>query len=146
MNLFESTLSKVKIFGTFIGTCLTYLLGGFDQSLIFLVIAMSCDYVTGVIKGWYLQEVSSRIGFKGIAKKVLIIILLIIAVQLDMLIPPDEPIFRTSVCWFFIANECISIVENCGAMGLPIPDKLKNALAQIKKNNSDNEVNNNYEL
>lgn len=127
-------IEKIKYTTVGVGTIFTYLLGGFDDTLIFLVIAMCLDYITGLIKAWYLQDVSSRVGYKGIVKKVLIFFVLIIATQLDRVSGLSEPLFRTASCWFFIANECISILENCGKMGLPIPQKLKDALTQIKGN------------
>lgn len=127
-------IEKIK-FGTMgVGTFITYLLGGFDDTLIFLVIAMVLDYLAGIVKAWYLQQMSSRIGYKGIVKKGMIFFIIIIATQLDRLSGVGAPLFRTAVCWFFIANECISILENCGEMGLPIPEKLKQALIQIKSN------------
>lgn len=125
---------KIKWITVSFGTVATYLIGGFDDILFFLVIAMCLDYISGVVKAWYLQDVSSRIGYKGIVKKVMIFFILIVAVQLDRTTGVGTPIFRTMVCWFFIANEGISILENCGAMGLPIPEKLKQALTQIKSN------------
>lgn len=138
----EQTLEKLKFVATAVGTLFTYLLGGFDSTIIFLIIVMCCDYITGVIKGWFLQEVSSKTGFKGIVKKALIFIVLIIAVQLDNSVEViDTPIFRTVVAWFFIANETISVFENCGAMGLKIPKILSDALIQIRDKMDSGEVN-----
>lgn len=125
-------LEKIKFTGAGIGTLVTYLFGGFDDALIFLIIAMTLDFASGIIKSWVLQSMSSKVGYKGITKKVMIFFVLIIATQLDRVSGVSEPLFRTLVCWFYIANECISIFENCGQLGLPIPEKLKDALAQIK--------------
>lgn len=125
-------LEKIKFAGAGVGTFATYMFGGFDDALIFLIIVMSLDFITGLLKSWVLQTMSSQLGYKGITKKVLIFFVLIIATQLDRLTGVSEPLFRTLVCWFYIANECISIFENCGELGVPIPEKLKDALAQIK--------------
>lgn len=132
-------MEKLKFLCTAVGTVTTYLLGGFDDVLIFLALVMCLDYITGVLKGYYNKEVSSRTGYKGIIKKSLIIVVLIIAVQFDRTVGLGEPIFRTSVCWFFIANETISIFENCGAMGLKIPKKLRVAFEQIKAKDEEGE-------
>lgn len=123
---------KIKYGFVGIGTLFNYLLGGFDDCLFFLIIVMCIDYVTGVIKSYTLNEMSSKVGFIGIVKKILIIFILIISVQLDRITGTHQPLFRTMVCWFFIGNECISIFENMGAMGVPIPMKLKTALAQLR--------------
>lgn len=128
---------KIKVIVAGVGTMGNYLLGGFDDALIFLIIVMCIDYMTGIVKSYIKNQISSQVGFIGIVKKIFIIFILIIAVQLDRLTGTQEPLFRTMVCWFFISNECISIFENAGAMGVPIPIKLKNALEQLK----DKEVN-----
>lgn len=127
-------VNKIKIFITEIGLILSYLLGGFDNTIIFLVIAMCLDYITGLIYACHTKSVSSRIGYIGIVKKVLIFFVIVIAHQIDLSMNMTEPLFRTSVCWFFIANECISLLENCGNIGLPIPKKLQDVLQQIKGN------------
>lgn len=127
-------VDKIKIFIIGIGSLLSYLLGGFDNTIIFLVIAMCLDYITGLIYAWHTKSVSSRVGYIGIVKKVLIFFVIVIAHQIDVSMNITEPIFRTSVCWFFIANECISLLENCSNIGLPIPKKLQDALQQIKGN------------
>lgn len=127
-------IEKIKYFIFGLGSVLSYLLGGFDNTIIFLVIAMTLDYITGLIYAWHTKSVSSRVGYIGIVKKVLIFFVIVIAHQIDVSMNITEPIFRTSVCWFFIANECISLLENCSNIGLPIPKKLQDALQQIKGN------------
>lgn len=127
-------VNKLKLFIFGIGSLLSYLVGGVDNTIIFLVIAMCLDYITGLIYAWHTKSVSSRVGYIGIVKKVLIFFVIVIAHQIDLSMNIAEPIFRTSVCWFFIANECISLLENCGNIGLPIPKKLQEALQQIKGN------------
>ena len=127
-------INKLKYFIFGLGSILSYLLGGFDNTIIFLIITMTLDYITGLIYAWYTKSVSSRIGYIGIVKKVLTFFVIVVAHQIDLSMNITEPIFRTSVCWFFIANECISLLENCSNIGLPIPKKLQDALQQIKGN------------
>ena len=93
---------------------------------------MVLDYITCVLRGYINRELSSDVGLKGIARKTIILIVLIVAVALDRLMNTGNWIFRTLVCYFYIANEGISLIENCGALGVPIPDKLKSALVQLK--------------
>ena len=72
------------------------------------------------------------IGLKGIARKFLIVLVLIVAVLLDRLLSEGTWIFRTLACYFYIANEGISILENIIVLGVPVPEQLKNALAQLR--------------
>lgn len=114
-----------------IGISSSWLFGSWDIAIQVLVAFMIIDQVTGVIVAYINNKVDSRVGFKGILKKVLILIALIVAVLLDRLIG-IEWTFRTVVCYFFIGNEGWSILENIGKTGLPIPNKLKDKLAQLK--------------
>ena len=115
------------------GTGLTWFLGSWDMALKVLVCFMVLDYITGVLRAYVNKEVSSAIGLKGIARKTVIFIVLIVAVLLDRLLNTGNWVFRTLICYFYIANESISLLENCSALGLPIPDKLKEALSQLKE-------------
>lgn len=128
-------MDKENIFKTIIatiGTWLTWLFGTWDTALAILILFMGLDYLTGVIRGYINKELSSDVGLKGIARKAVIFIVLIVAVALDRLLATGNWVFRTLVCYFYIANEGLSLIENCGSLGLPIPDKLKEALAQLK--------------
>jgi toxin secretion/phage lysis holin len=98
-------------------------------TLIGFVIA---DYVTGVACAWVEKKINSEVGAKGIAKKVLIFVLVGLAAALDKNYLNGQPVLRAAVISFFVANEGISIIENAGRLGLPIPEKLKNALEQLK--------------
>lgn len=113
------------------GTLISYLLGDWDTSLDVLMAFMVLDYLTGVIVAFINRSVNSEIGFKGLAKKLFILIILIAAVCLDRLLGNEGWVFRTLVCYFYIANEGISLLENIGNLGLPIPTKLKSALEQL---------------
>lgn len=117
-----------------IGAMLVYFLGGWDIALQLLLIAVCLDYITGILKAIYKKKLSSEIGAKGIVKKVLYFIVVAVAVVLDK-ITGDTGAIRTLVIYFFIANEGISILENCGDMGVPFPQKLKDTLEQLKNDN-----------
>ncbi|MFC0906368.1 holin family protein [Clostridium sp. MT-14] len=116
-----------------VGSMLTYFFGGWDTCLRVLVGFMFVDYGTGLLNAWIGNKVNSKIGYKGIAKKASILAVLIVAVLLDRLLNNGTWVFRTLVCYFYIANEGISILENCGKCGLPLPQKLVKALEQLKK-------------
>ena len=116
-----------------VGTGLTWFFGTWDTTLAVLVYFMVLDYVTGLLRAYVNKEVSSDVGLKGIARKTVIFIVLIVAVLLDRLLNTGNWVFRTLICYFYIANESISLLENCAGLGLPIPEKLKEALAQLKE-------------
>lgn len=116
-----------------IATFFTYLFGGWDIALIVLVAFMVLDYATGVIWAYIQKTLNSEIGFKGLVKKCMILVVLVVAVLLDRMINSGTAVFRTLVCYFYIANEGISLLENVSNLGLPIPDKLKVALEQLNK-------------
>lgn len=116
-----------------IGTGLTWLFGAWDTAILVLICFMVADYITGIIKGWYKKELSSDTGLKGIARKFLILLVLMVAVALDRLLNTGTWVFRTLACYFYIANEGLSILENAVELGLKIPDKIKDALIQLQK-------------
>lgn len=128
----ENILNYFKIIIAALGTGITWLFGSWDTALIVLVSFMALDYLTGVLRAIVNQEVSSDTGLKGIARKTIILTVLIVAVLLDRLLNTGTWVFRTLICYFYIANEGISLLENCAELGLPIPDKLKDALVQLK--------------
>lgn len=111
---------------------LTYLVGGFDVSVMVLVAFMALDYITGVINAINEKKLSSDIGFKGLAKKLFIVVMLVMAVFLDRLISGGQWIVRSLVAYFYIANEGISIMENIARLGVPLPEKVKDILEQLK--------------
>ena len=128
----EHTLNYFKYFIAATGTGFTWLFGAWDTALIVLICFMVLDYATGLTRAWINQEVSSDIGLKGIARKSVILVVLIVAVLLDRLLNTGSWVFRTLVCYFYIANESISLLENCSSIGLPIPEQLKEVLIQLK--------------
>lgn len=131
----ERIIDYTKYGVTILGTGFTWLFGTWDTALIVLIVFMTLDYATGLLRAYINKEVSSDVGLKGIARKTVIFVVLIVAVLLDRLLNTGSWVFRTLVCYFYIANEGISLLENCSGLGLPIPDKLKDALAQLKDGN-----------
>ncbi len=128
---------KENTFNTIVaisGTVITYIFGGWDTALIVLVCMMALDYVTGLTAAAINKELNSNIGFKGLLRKALIAAVLIVAVLLDRLLNEGTWVFRTLVCYFYIANEGLSILENVGKCGVDLPDKLVNSLEQLKNN------------
>lgn len=119
-------------FIAFAGTIFTWLLGGWNTSLSILVLFMTLDYITGVLKAYVNKDLSSNIGFRGIARKCVIFIVLIVTASLDKLLATQNWMFRTVACYFYIANEGLSLIENCCIIGIPIPPKIRNALEQLK--------------
>ena len=128
----DNLLNYLKGVVAIVGTALTWLFGAWDTALMVLVCFMVFDYCTGVIRAFINKEVSSDIGLKGIARKAVILIVLIVAVLLDRLLNTGTWVFRTIVCYFYIANEGISLLENCAGLGLPVPESIQNALVQLK--------------
>jgi len=117
---------------TAIGGWLGWVLGGLDGFLYALVAFVVTDYLTGLMAAAVEKKLSSEIGFKGIFRKVLIFMLVGIGHILDARVIGDGSVLRTAVIFFYISNEGISIIENAGRIGLPIPQKLKAILEQLK--------------
>ncbi len=115
-----------------IATTFIYLIGGFDVAISCLLIAIALDYISGLIKAYICKNLSSSIGFKGILKKIGVLILVMLSVLVDR-VAGETGAIRTLVIYYFVANEGLSILENLGEAGLPIPKKLKEALKILKK-------------
>ena len=132
MKEFYCTL--VGILGGFI----TYLFGGWNAALSALVIFMTIDFISGLVVAGVFKKSSktkngaleSKAGFKGICKKFMMLLLVAIGYRLDLLI--DTTYIKDSVCIAFMANELISIIENAGIMGIPIPKVITNAIDVLK--------------
>ena len=128
----DDILIKFKIIIVILGSLFTWLFGAWDTPLIVLIVFMIIDYLMGVTKGYVNKDLSSRVGLKGIARKGVIFAILIVAVMLDRLLNTGNWLFRSLVCYFYIANEGISILENASELGVPIPSKIKDALIQLR--------------
>ena len=117
---------------TAVGGFLGWFLGGVDGFLYALVAFVAIDYVTGIMCAIVERVLSSEIGYRGIFKKVLIFALVGVAHIIDQNIIGDGSIIRTAVIFFYLSNEGISIIENATRLGLPIPEKLRDVLEQLK--------------
>ena len=114
-----------------IGYLLIFLLGGWDIALQCLLIAISLDYVSGLIKAYSTKTLSSKIGFRGLIKKVGLLIVVMIGVIIDKVTGGTGAV-RTLVIYYFVANEGLSIIENLSVAGVPIPKSIKKALKALK--------------
>ena len=120
-----------------VGGWLGYFMGGFDGFIYALIVFVVADYITGVMVAIYEKRLSSEVGFKGICKKVLIFLLVGVANVLDVQVIGSGSVLRTAVIFFYISNEGISLLENTAKLGLPIPEKLKLVLEQLKEKEED---------
>ena len=118
------------IFAT-IGGWLGWFLGGWDGLLYALIAFVVIDYITGVMCEIVDKRLSSRVGFKGICKKVLIFALVGMGHILDTHIIGSGSVLRTAVIFFYISNEGVSLLENATYLGLPVPKKIKVILEQL---------------
>ena len=123
--------AKVQILITVIGGWLGYFMGGLDGMLIALIVFMALDYVTGVMCAIVDRKLSSAVGFKGICKKVLILMLVGVANIIDVHVVGSGSALRGAVICFYLSNEGLSLLENAAHIGLPIPEKLKDILSQL---------------
>ena len=114
-----------------VGGWLGYFLGGCDGLLYALIAFVVIDYITGVMCAIINRELSSAVGFKGIFRKVLIFLLVGIANIIDVQVIGTGAVLRTAVIFFYISNEGVSLLENAGHLGLPIPEKIKTVLEQL---------------
>ena len=123
--------NTIQLVFTAVGGWLGYFLGGYDGLLYALVVFMVADYLTGVMCAINDQKLSSSVGFRGICRKVLILLLVGIANILDVQVIGTGAVLRTAVIFFYLSNEGISLLENAAHLGLPVPEKLKLVLEQI---------------
>lgn len=126
-------MEKIKLLFTAISTALAYIFGGMDTMLAILLVFIAIDFISGFIKAWALKEFDSSKFYIGGVKKIGILLIVAVAAQLDQLISIDSMALRMVAVSYYIANEGFSILENWGAMGLPLPDALKSALAKLRK-------------
>ena len=118
--------------GSVILTTFVYLVGGFDIAIQSLLIVIVIDYLTGIASAIYNKELSSKMGFKGIIKKFCYLLVVALSVVIDNLLD-QSGLIRSLVIYFFVANDGLSIIENMAEMNVKLPQKLIDALEQIKK-------------
>lgn len=123
-----------------VGGWLGWVLGGLDGFLYALIAFVVIDYITGVMCAVVEKKLSSEVGFRGIFKKILIFAMVAVAHIIDthvLGIAGDGAAIRTAVIFFYLANEGLSIFENSTRLGLPVPQKLKDVLAQLHGKSND---------
>jgi toxin secretion/phage lysis holin len=130
-------MSSKTIFETFcgvMGAIAGFLFGAADGLFFALVAFAALDYLTGVISAVIKRKLSSRIGFDGIFKKIMIFVLVALANIIDIqVLGTGDGVLRSAVVAFLLANEGLSILENVSGAGLPVPKKLKGILSQLKR-------------
>ena len=123
--------NTIQFIFTAVGGWLGYFLGGCDGLLYALITFVAIDYITGVMCAVIDRKLSSAVGFKGIFRKVLIFLLVGIANIIDVQVVGTGAVLRTAVIFFYISNEGVSLLENAGHLGLPIPERVKTVLKQL---------------
>lgn len=112
-------------------TTFIYLLGGVDVALQCLLIMIILDYISGIASAIYNKNLDSKVGLKGILKKFMYLLIVCVSVIIDKIVGNTGAV-RTVVIYFFVANDGLSIIENIGKMGIPLPKKLIDTLNQLK--------------
>ena len=130
-------IDECKVGFAIIGGFLGWVFGGFDSLIYALIAFVALDYITGVLLAIHDKKISSEIGFRGICKKAMIFVLVAVGHILDKSIIGTGSSIRTMLIMFYLSNEGISILENSGATGLPLPQKLKDILQQLNGNKKD---------
>ena len=130
-GIMQNVIDKIELMFAALGGFLGWFFGGFDGFLYALIVFVVMDYFTGILAAGVKRELSSEVGFKGIAKKVCIFVLVGIANIVDTQVLMNGSAIRTAVIFFYLSNEGLSVLENSAVIGLPIPDKLKAMLIQL---------------
>lgn len=126
-----------------LGSLLTSLFGGWDDAIVTLLIFMAIDYITGLIVAGVFHasnkspngSLESRAGWKGLCRKGVTLLVVLVATRLDMAIGTHY--IRDAVVIAFVANEALSIIENAGLMGIPIPEVIIKMIDVLKKHSED---------
>ena len=129
----------VKALAT-VGGAIAGIFGEWSILMTILAAAMVLDYISGVLVAAFGKSLKSegghldsKVGFVGLAKKALIIMIVLLATLLDKALGAEAMVFQTATVCYYIANEGISVVENAGLMGLPVPEVVRRALEQMKE-------------
>ena len=124
-NIFKNILAGVC-------TVLSFLFGDMEGMMIALVALIILDYISGVIAAAAEKRLSSEIGARGIAKKIFMLLIVALANIVDINVVGDGHVLKTVTVVFYICNECISLIENAGRIGVPVPKKLLDVLEQLR--------------
>ncbi|WP_127837239.1 phage holin family protein [Clostridium prolinivorans] len=129
----KNSINFIQAVFAAIGGYIGWFLGGVDGFMYALITFVVIDYVTGLMVAVLERKLSSEVGFRGIFKKVLIFVMVGIGNIIDVHLIKNGSAIRTAVIFFYVSNEGISIIENSAKIGLPIPEKLKDVLKQLNK-------------
>ncbi len=129
--------SVIKAISGAAGALIGFLYGEITGLFVAIIALMALDYITGIFCAVSTKTLSSEIGFKGLVKKLMILVIIAVGHLVDAYIIGTGSAFMTAVILFFAANEGISILENAALLGLPVPEKLRNVLEQLKDKEDD---------
>ena len=124
-NIFKNILAGIC-------TLISFLFGDMEGMLIALIALIILDYISGVIAAAVEKRLSSEVGAKGIAKKIFMLLIVALANIVDINVIGDGHVLKTVTIVFYICNECISLIENAGRIGVPVPKKLLDVLEQLR--------------
>lgn len=127
----ELIWTKIQMAFAAVGGWMGYFIGGMDGLMIALIVFAVLDYITGILCAIIDKKLSSAVGFKGICKKVLVFLLVGVANVVDVHVVGKGSVLRSAVICFYLSNEGLSLLENVAYIGLPIPERLKEILAQL---------------
>lgn len=113
-------------------TVLSFLFGDMEGLMVALIALIILDYISGVIAAAVEKRLSSEVGAKGIAKKIFMLLIVALANIVDINVVGDGHVLKTVTVVFYICNECISLIENAGRIGVPVPKKLLDVLEQLR--------------
>lgn len=124
----------LKAASAFFGGLAGFLFGDLDGLMIALIAFIVLDYITGILVGTAKRKLSSHTSFVGLVKKALILVIVAVAHIVDtQILGGQNSVFRSAACCLYIANEGLSILENCGKLGVPLPKKLRSVLEQLRE-------------
>ena len=124
-NVFKNILAGIC-------TVLSFLFGDMEGLMVALIALIILDYISGVIAAAVEKRLSSEVGAKGIAKKIFMLLIVALANIVDINVIGDGHVLKTVTVVFYICNECISLIENAGRIGVPVPKKLLDVLEQLR--------------
>ncbi|WP_033165496.1 phage holin family protein [Clostridium sp. KNHs205] len=131
----EDMMEHIRLILAFVGGILGCIFGGFNSLIYALTAFVAIDYITGVLLAIRDKKISSEVGYKGIVRKFLIFLIVSMGNIMDNYVLGTGSTLRTLVIMFYLANEGISILENAGQLGLPIPKKLREAIEKLNSSN-----------
>ena len=129
-NIFKNIMAGIC-------TVLSFLFGDMEGLMVALIALIILDYISGVIAAAVEKRLSSEVGAKGIAKKIFMLLIVALANIVDINVIGDGHVLKTVTVVFYICNECISLIENAGRIGVPVPKKLLDVLEQLRDRDKD---------